>query len=445
MGLGGNSSTTAGAVSMFLDLHGPALTINTACSSSLVALHLAIQSLQRGECSPYAIVVGVNILLDREMHQHLASVGILSSMGKCQPFRSLVDGHHLKNRDEEGTVRGDGVCVLILSLETDHKKGSIDRSPHALIETTGVNCDGRSTLLTAPNPLAQRMVFRDCLLRSMSIEKNYAFDQQQKPYVQAIEMHGTGTQLGDPIELRSALSVYGSPSFPIHIGSIKSNFGHTESAAGLAGVLKMIISLKKRAFLPMSYTQNDYQERLSDLPSFSSFSSGLFSIPKEVQAWDVEAGEVRRGAVSSFGFTGTNAHCILREAPLSSSQQESEKDGGYMRFEKMVFALVLSAKSTISLRKLKKSYLKKIKKYLKSNEVSLSCFSSPASSSVFLPSSSSSSSSSSSVTAIPQSLHPLQSLCIRSALFRTHNPNETSSCHNLGWFNELSTDRFEPP
>ena len=393
-GTGRNSSTTAGAVSMFLDTHGPALTVNTACSSSLVALHLAIQSLQKRESSPYAIVVGVNILLDREMHQHLASVGILNSQGKCQPFRSLI-GEFVdsKNRDDEGTVRGDGICVLVLSLERDpQQQNLLGHLPHALIETTGVNCDGRSTLLTAPNPLAQKILFRDCLSRSMSVEKeshNILEQEQEYPYVQAIEMHGTGTQLGDPIELRSALSVYGSPSFPIHIGSVKSNFGHTESTAGLAGVLKMIMSLQRRAFLPMSYTQRDYEDCVSDLPSFSSSpSTGLFVISKEVEPWVSEKG-VRRGAVSSFGWTGTNAHCILREAAVPD---EKKGGNGRMCLEGLGFVLVLSSMSLGSLQELKRKYLKIIKQNLKS------------------PKSSSHSS----------RLHPLQSLCIRSALFKSH-------------------------
>ena len=226
VGTGNAPNTAAGRISHFLGLRGPAIALDTACSSSLVALHLACRSLRDGECD-LAIVAGVNLILDPEGSVRLSRMRALSPDGRCRSFDARASGY----------ARGEGVGVLVLRREADALRDH-DRI-WALVRGSAVNHDGRSPSLTAPNGLSQRDVIRRALA-----------DAGLGPdAVDYIEAHGTGTPLGDPIEARALGAVLGAgrdPAAPLLLGSVKTNIGHLEAAAGIAGVLKAALALAPR-------------------------------------------------------------------------------------------------------------------------------------------------------------------------------------------------------
>ena len=279
------ASVLAGRLSYFLGLHGPSLAVDTACSSSLVALHLAVQSLRSGECD-HAIVGGVNLILSPEININFSKARMMAADGRCKTFDAAADGY----------VRSEGCAAIVLKRLADCTPS--DRVLSVLLGSA-INQDGRSAGLTAPNGPAQEAVIRAALSAA-------AIAPAQVGYV---ETHGTGTPLGDPIEvhaLGAALGEGRSPSRPLVIGSIKTNLGHLEAAAGIAGVLKVLVALNRRRIpahlnLRTRSPQIDW-ERLpvkvvvSDLP------------------WEPIDGRWIAG-VSSFGFSGTNAHVILEAAP----------------------------------------------------------------------------------------------------------------------------------
>lgn len=288
MGTGGAASVQAGRIAYALGLQGPALVVDTACSSSLVALHLACASLRADE-SRLAIVGGVNMILSPDATAIFDDANMLAADGRCKTFDADADGY----------VRGEGCGVVILKpLRTAKLDG--DRIL-AVVRGSAVNQDGRSTGLTAPNVLSQ-----EALLRAA-----YAVAGVSPADVGMIEAHGTGTPLGDPIEVDALTRVFGGPradGAPCHLGSVKTNVGHLEGAAGMAGLLKAILAIRHGEVYPHLH--------LTQLSPYLSLAGTPFVIPAALAAW-ATGDRPRQAGVSSFGFSGTNAHVVLEQAPAA--------------------------------------------------------------------------------------------------------------------------------
>ncbi|ATB41074.1 type I polyketide synthase [Cystobacter fuscus] len=279
-----------GRLSYTLGLRGPSLSVDTACSSSLVAVHLACQSLRSGECD-VALAGGVNLVLHPSVTQSLIRMQALSPNGRCSAFDARANGF----------VRGEGCGVVVLKRLSDAQARG-DRIL-ALIRGSAVNQDGRSQGLTAPNVLAQR----DLLLQAL---KNAKLQPSALGYVEA---HGTGTPLGDPIEVEALVEVLGQPrpdGQRCALGSVKTNMGHLEAAAGIAGLMKAALALQHEAIPKhLNFSRLNPRIRLDGTPFF---------VPTETQAWKRSA-QPRFAGVSAFGMSGTNAHIILEEAPLPAA------------------------------------------------------------------------------------------------------------------------------
>ena len=288
---GTSHSTAVGRISFLLDWKGPSIAIDTACSSSLVAIHLACQSLRNGECQ-LAVAGGVSLILAPEELISLTKLGMLASDWRCKTFDSRADGF----------VPGEGCGIVVLKRLSDAlMDGDTIR---AIIRGTAVNQDGRTTVLTAPNGLAQQAVIRSALANA----------QVEPSDISYIEAHGTGTALGDPIEVEALSEVLGSGASPCFIGSVKSNLGHLEAAAGVSGLIKTVLVLEHEQIPP-----NLHFRRLN--PHIQLEGTRLV-IADHTVPWP--RGPVPRLAgVSSFGFGGTNAHTVLEEAPLCQTAQRA--------------------------------------------------------------------------------------------------------------------------
>lgn len=286
--LGNLRSVAAGRIAYVLGLHGPALQVDTACSSSLVALHLACQSLRLGECER-ALVGGANIMCAPETTVALCKLRALAPDGRCKTFDASADGYG----------RGEGAGVVLLERLSDARAAG--RHVIAVIRGTAVNHDGRSNGLTAPNGAAQQAVIRAAL-------GNADVDPARVGYV---EVHGTGTPLGDPIEVLSLSQVYAAArtsTHPLYLGSVKTNIGHLEGAAGIAGVIKAALCLERRQLVPHLHFQTPNPRIPWDrLPI--EVATTLRPFP------DIDGAHL--AAVSSFGISGTNAHAILERAPAA--------------------------------------------------------------------------------------------------------------------------------
>jgi acyl transferase domain-containing protein/NADPH:quinone reductase-like Zn-dependent oxidoreductase/NADP-dependent 3-hydroxy acid dehydrogenase YdfG/acyl carrier protein len=320
---GNAHSIASGRLSYLLGLKGPSLTVDTACSSSLVAVHLACQALRAGECG-MAIAGGVNLILTPETTVALSQAQMMSPDGVCRAF----DDH------ANGFVRAEGCGIVILKpLE----KAQADGDPIlAVIRGTALNQDGASSSLTAPNGPSQEELMRRALQEADRIATQVGY----------VEAHGTGTALGDPIELRALGSVYGASrkaGEPLLVGSLKTNFGHMEAAAGIGGLIKLVLALQ--------HGEVPAHLHFETPTSHAPWDEMSLAVPRTTVPWPSlrnAAGELtpRVGGVSSFGFSGTNAHLIVEQAPATQTALQSapQSAGGTAHL------LPLSAGSSEALR-----------------------------------------------------------------------------------------------
>jgi acyl transferase domain-containing protein len=319
-----NSSAIAAArVAYYLNLKGPAISIDTACSSSLVAIHLASQGLLSGE-TDMALAGGVTLWLTPESHFSMSEAGMLSSVGQCKAFDDSADG----------IVVSEGVGALVLKrLKDAEADGDFI---HGVILGSGINQDGRTNGITAPSVNSQIELER-------SIYDKFKVDPAT---ISSVEAHGTGTKLGDPIELEALAAAFGEKTERKNycaLGSVKSNIGHSASAAGVASILKVLLTLRHRTLVPTLHVTKEN--------SHFDFRNSPFYICQERQAWEVAPGSRRRAAVSAFGFSGTNAHLVVEEyvPPLQQATLARESD---------LFIVPLSARNPVQLQQKGRDLLK---------------------------------------------------------------------------------------
>ena len=311
---GNIASVATGRLAYVLGLQGPCLTVDTACSSSLVAIDLAATSLRHGECD-LALAGGVNCILSSVVMDGLARTRALSPDGRCRSFDARANGY----------VRAEGCGIVLLKrLSAAQRDGDRIR---AVIRGSAVNHDGRSTGLTVPNVLSQQEVLQRALEDAGVAPET----------IGCIEAHGTGTSLGDPIEFEALKAVVGgggTGAGPCFLGSVKANIGHTESAAGVAGLIKIVLAMQHRSIPRLLHFQS--------LNPRITLAGTRFVIPAEAQPWSTGA-HPRRAGVSSFGISGTNAHVVVEEAPPVFSQTR--------KLERPAL-LPLSARTPVALRDL---------------------------------------------------------------------------------------------
>lgn len=308
----------ANRISYVFDLQGPSLTIDTACSSSLTAVHLACESLKRGECE-MAIAGGVNLILHPSHFSKLSKMNMLSDSAQCRVFGEGADGFV----DGEG-----GGAVLLKPLHQAVADG--DRI-YGVVKGSAMNAGGKTGGYTVPNPSAQSDLIGKVLKKS-------GIDPETISYVEA---HGTGTALGDPIEVRSLTNIYNRYTDKKQfcaIGSVKANIGHLESAAGIAGLTKILLQFKYKQLTPSIYSDPTNPE--------INFAETPFYLNKSEKEWGTPySGALRRAAISSFGAGGANAHVILEEYI-----QDKVEDSEYSSIAQLPYIFVLSAKTDERLR-----------------------------------------------------------------------------------------------
>ena len=317
-GTGSSFCFSAARLSYVLGLHGPSMAVDTACSSGLVALHLACQSLRHGECSQ-ALAGGVQLVLSPEVTIYLSRIGALSPDGRSKAFAATADGYG----------RGEGGGMLVLKRLRDAQRDG--DTILALIPGSAVNHDGPSSGLTVPNGLAQAQLVREAVRRAQIAPRD----------VDWVEAHGTGTILGDPIELAALAEVFpseGRDGRPLYVSSVKANIGHLEAAAGIAGVIKVILALQHHA-VPA------HPNFGAPNPAFDWERSSLV-VPGTLTPW---TSATRTAGVSAFGLGGTNAHIVLSQPPSTAAAKGAASEAP--------LPLVLSAKSPAALSELRNRYI----------------------------------------------------------------------------------------
>jgi len=320
-GTGNAASIAANRLSYLFDLRGPSLAVDTACSSSLLAVHLAGESLRRGECG-LALAGGVNLMVTPDLTVAFSQARMLSAGGACRAFDAGADGY----------VRGEGCGVVVLKRLEDAVRDG-DRVI-AVLRASAVNQDGRTNGLTAPNGVSQQRVLRGALARAgLGPEA-----------VQYVEAHGTGTPLGDPIELHAIRAVYGErdASAPLWVGSVKTNIGHLESAAGVASLIKAALALQARTIPPHLHFRSWNPE--------IDRGTAPIAIPLTSTPWP--ATTTPRAAVSAFGFGGTNVHVVLEAAPVAVGDAATDQAPAVAH----AVPLLLSARTPTALRRQVEQY-----------------------------------------------------------------------------------------
>jgi acyl transferase domain-containing protein/acyl carrier protein len=324
-GTGGALSVASGRIAYILKSRGPAISLDTACSSSLVAVDLAVQHLRHRKCH-LALAGGVNLILSPESMVYLCKVRALSPSGRCRAFDQAADGYG----------RGEGCGMLVLKRLSDALADG-DRI-EAVILGSAVNHDGHSSGLTVPNGSAQQEVIRAAMA-------NAGISPAQVDYVEA---HGTGTALGDPIEVNALTSVF-AEKHQLHVGTVKTNIGHLEAAAGVAGIIKVALSLQHGMIPPSLHFDNP--------SSHIAWESIPIRVPTRAIAWPQSNARPIAG-VSSFGFSGTNAHVIMQAAPTDERPQPAA--------ERPLHVLTLSAHHPAALNDLARSYAQNLKSTMES-------------------------------------------------------------------------------
>jgi len=321
--LGGSLSIAANRISYAFDFRGPSFAVDTACSSSLTAIHLATRSLRDGECK-LALVGGVNAVLKPESTIGFSRASMLSPDGRCKAFDARANGY----------TRAEGAGIVVLKPLTD---ALADGDPiYAVIRGSAINEDGHTSGITVPGRAAQEAMLRDAYRRA-------GFSPGEVQYVEA---HGTGTPVGDPIEaqaLGTVLSTGRPPGSYCVIGSVKTNIGHLEAGAGMAGLIKVALMLKHREIPPILHLQ----ELNPNIP----FDELQLRVPRTLEPWPTNGNVPARAGVNSFGFGGANAHVVVEEAPRSD-----EKPPSAIRHPPSAYLLPLSARSPEALRAFAQAY-----------------------------------------------------------------------------------------
>ncbi len=321
MSTGNESSVLAGRLSYFLGLQGPCISVDTACSSSLVALHSAVKSLQNKECK-LALAGGVNLMLSPDNTINFCKAHMLAKDGHCKTFDAAADGY----------VRSEGCGIIVLKRLSE---AIADQDPVlGIVRAAEVNQDGDSSGLTVPNGAAQVALIHQAL-ESAKLE-NHTVDY--------VEAHGTGTSLGDPIEMDALTTVFkGRGEHPLYVGSVKTNIGHLEGAAGIAGIIKILLALKHEAIpAHIHFKHLNPHISLDAIPA---------KIPIALTPWP-RSNRPRLAGISSFGYSGTNAHVIIEEPPVFEIKKNA--------IDRPWHILTLSAKTKAALEQLIDLYSKQL-------------------------------------------------------------------------------------